>query len=177
MITYIAAFRPINHLKIIASLEILYQSDKLIAINKPHGLLVHPSRIARDADTTAMQRLRDQIGAKVYPVHRLDRKTSGVILFALDPESNTTLQRQFHDRQVKKSYHALVRGFVNEKGEINYPLIENEKTQDALTYFRLLKQYEIPVPQQRFPTSRYSWIELIPHTGRFHQLRKHMAHI
>ncbi|MEO1382903.1 MAG: pseudouridine synthase, partial [Bacteroidota bacterium] len=78
-----------------SSLEILYRSDQLIAINKPHGLLVHPSRIARDADTSAMQLLRDQIGTKVYPVHRLDRKTSGVLLFALSPESNAALQKQF----------------------------------------------------------------------------------
>ncbi|MEO1413829.1 MAG: pseudouridine synthase [Bacteroidota bacterium] len=158
-------------------LEILYQSDQLIAINKPHGLLVHPSRIARDADNSAMQLLRDQVGTKVYPVHRLDRKTSGVLLFALSPASNTALQKQFHDRQVKKTYHALVRGFVSEEGEINYPLTENDKTQDALTRFRLLQHFEIPLPHGKFPTSRYSWVELTPYTGRFHQLRKHMAHI
>ena len=169
--SYIRKIRPIS------PLEILYQSDQLIAINKPHGLLVHPSRIARDADTSAMQLLRDQIGAKVYPVHRLDRKTSGVLLFALSPESNAALQKQFHDRQVKKTYHALVRGFVPREGEINYPLTENDKTQDALTYFRLRQHFEIPLPHGKFSTSRYSWVELTPHTGRFHQLRKHMAHI
>ena len=74
-------------------LEILYQDDYLIAINKPHGLLVHRSSIAADASEFAVQLLRNQIGQKVYPVHRLDRKTSGVLLFALNEEVNRTIQQ------------------------------------------------------------------------------------
>jgi tRNA pseudouridine65 synthase len=76
-------------------LEIVYQDDFLVAINKPHGLLVHRSPIAADASEFAIQLLRDQLGKKVFPTHRLDRKTSGVLLFALDESTNRTMQQLF----------------------------------------------------------------------------------
>lgn len=160
-----------------APLEILYQQKDLIAVNKPHGLLVHPSQMARDAKEFALQKLRDQLGQKVYPCHRLDRKTSGVLLFALNPEVNRQIQRLFQERKMSKTYHALVRGFMDPEGMIDYPLAENEKTQDAQTQYRLIRHFEIALPFGKFSTSRYSWVELKPLTGRFHQLRKHMAHI
>lgn len=148
-----------------------------MVINKPHGLLVHRSRIARDADVFALQLLRDQIGQKVYLAHRLDRKTSGLLLFAKSAEVNRYLQAQFREQQVEKVYHAIVRGFIQAQGEIDYPLTNEGKTQDAQTTYRLLEQLEIPVPFSGFKTSRYSLVELKPRQGRFHQLRKHMAHI
>lgn len=158
-------------------LEIIYQDEALVAINKPHGLLVHRSRIARDAEVFALQLLRDQIGQKVYPVHRLDRKTAGVLLFAKSAETNGYLQAQFRAQKVEKVYHAIVRGFIEERGHIDYALTNEDKTQEAQTDYHLLEHLEIPLPFGGFPTSRYSLVELKPYQGRFHQLRKHMAHV
>ena len=161
-----------------AMLEILFENEEIVAINKPHGLLVHPTSMAKDADEFAMQRLRDQIGQKVYPAHRLDRKTSGVLLFSKTPATNRILQELFRERQVNKTYEAIVRGFVEPEGHIDYPLTkEGGPKQMATTDYQLIQHYEIPLPFGKFQTSRYSLVELIPHTGRYHQLRKHMAHI
>ena len=159
-------------------LQILYQDEHLIAINKPHGLLVHRSAIAADTTEFAVQILRDQIGQKVYPVHRLDRKTGGVLLFALNEEANSQLQQAFMNKEVSKKYLAIVRGFTAERGTIDYPLTTDDgKTQDAVTHYRTLQQFEIPVPFGKFETSRYSLVEVTPETGRMHQIRKHFAHI
>ncbi len=159
-------------------LEILYKDDRLVAINKPHGLLVHKSQIAVDASEFAVQLLRDQLGQKVFPVHRLDRKTSGVLLFALDPEMNTLMQTAFMDRKVDKTYLALVRGFTLDSGSIDYPLIDSRgRSFEALTHYSTLQRFEIPVPFGKHKTSRYSLVEVKPETGRMHQIRKHFAHI
>ena len=158
-------------------LEIIFEHEFLIAINKPHGLLVHRSPYARDVQEFALQRLRDQVGYRVYPVHRLDRKTSGVLLFAKSPEMNTYLQGLFQQRKVHKTYIAWVRGFIPEQGEINYPLEVEGKFQEAITHYQLIRHIEIPFPYGKHATSRYSLVKLQPITGRFHQLRKHMAHI
>ncbi len=159
------------------SLEIIFENDGLIAINKPHGLLVHRSKIAADATEFAVQILRDQINQLVWPVHRLDRKTSGVLLFAKSKEFNSKVQQLFQERSVSKIYKSIVRGHTPKSGTIDYPLTENEKTQDAITHFNTLQHFEINLPFGKFPTSRYSLVELKPETGRFHQLRKHLAHI
>ncbi|MGX5857975.1 pseudouridine synthase [Dyadobacter jiangsuensis] len=159
-------------------LEILFQCEYLVAINKPNGLLVHRSPIASDADVFAVQLLRDQLGRKVYPVHRLDRKTSGVLLFALDEATNSEMQRKFMEGEITKTYHAIVRGYTPDTGEIDYPLKRDDGvTQDALTFFKTLKRTEMPFAVGKHPTSRYSLVKLNPATGRMHQLRKHMAHI
>lgn len=158
-------------------LEIIFENDELIAINKPHGLLVHRSRIANDAEVFALQLLRDQIGQRVYPAHRLDRKTSGVLLFSKSPDANARIQQIFRERKIKKTYHAIVRGFVADSGTIDYALTVNDKTQDAVTHFKSIQQFELPIPSGKFPSSRYSLLELKPITGRFHQIRKHLAHI
>lgn len=158
-------------------LEIIKETKDWVAINKPHGLLVHQSRIARDATEFAVQMLRDQIGQQVYPVHRLDRKTSGVLLFAKNKPTNAQLQALFRERKTQKTYKAIVRGFVADSGEIDYALTNEGKTKAAQTHYRCLEQFEIPVTIGKFPTARYSLVELTPLTGRFHQLRKHMAHI
>lgn len=159
-------------------LEILYQDDRLVAINKPHGLLVHKSPIAADASEFAVQVLRDQLGQKVYPVHRLDRKTSGVLLFALDPEMNSLMQTAFMERKIDKTYLALVRGFTSTSGSIDYPLTDGRgRSFEALTHYSTLQRYEIPVPFGKYTTSRYSLVEVKPETGRMHQIRKHFAHI
>jgi tRNA pseudouridine65 synthase len=159
-------------------LEIVYQDDFLVAINKPHGLLVHRSPIAADASEFAIQLLRDQLGRKVYPTHRLDRKTSGVLLFALDESTNRSMQQLFMKQGVSKTYKALVRGFIPEKGTIDYALTTDDgKTQKAITHYERLETFELPIPFGKHLTSRYSLVKLDPETGRMHQLRKHLAHI
>lgn len=159
-------------------LEILYQDSDIVAVNKPHGLLVHRSPIAADTDIFAVQLLRDQLGQKVYPVHRLDRKTSGVLLFALNDETNRLMQVQFANGRVKKKYQAIVRGFTDDVGEIDYPLKKDDGTiQEAFTSYVTLQRREVPFSIGKHGTSRYSLVELTPTTGRMHQLRKHMAHI
>jgi len=159
-----------------SNLEIIFDHEALIAINKPHGLLVHRSAYAQDVQEFALQRLRDQVGYRVYPVHRLDRKTSGVLLFAKDSGTNAYMQGLFQQRKVHKTYIAWVRGFVPEQGEINYPLEVEGKFQEAITHYQLIRHIEIALPFGRHATSRYSLVRLQPLTGRFHQLRKHMAH-
>lgn len=159
-------------------LEILYKDEYLVAINKPHGLLVHQSSIARNADEFAVQLLRDQIGQRVYPAHRLDRKTSGVLLFALDKTTNQSLTQQFTDKTITKKYWAIVRGFAPDELTIDYALRkDNGVLQDAITKIKTLDRVEIDLPFGKHPTSRYSLVEAQPQTGRMHQIRKHMAHI
>lgn len=159
-------------------LEIVYQDDYLIAINKPHGLLVHRSSIAQDTKEFALQQLKAQIGRYVSPVHRLDRKTSGVLLFALEKEVEKAMHQKFMNGEVEKEYLAIVRGYTLDDMEIDYPLMkENGTIQEAFTAFKTLKRAELPIPLGKYDTSRYSLIEAKPTTGRMHQLRKHFAHI
>jgi len=160
------------------TLKILYEDESLIAMHKPHGLLVHRTRIAKDATEFAVQILRDQIeGKHVYPVHRLDRKTSGVLLFAKTKTANQDVQQLFRGRQVRKTYEAIVRGFVDKSAIIDYPLLKDDNLQKSETQYELIRHFEINLPFGEFKTSRYSHIWLKPKTGRFHQLRRHMAHI
>lgn len=159
-------------------LEIIYQDDSLVAINKPHGLLVHRSPIATNADTFAVQELRNQLDHHVYPVHRLDRKTSGVLIFALNPDILRAMQQSFADRKVKKEYLAIVRGYTEDRGTIDYALTNDKgKEQEAVTHYQTLERTEIPVPFGKHATSRYSLVAVQPETGRMHQIRKHFAHI
>ncbi len=162
-----------------STLSVIYQDDNFVAIDKPPGLLVHRSALARDAKEFAVQLLRDQLGCRVYPAHRLDRKTSGALLFALDEVSNVAMQKQFAGGEVAKQYLAIVRGYTDDAFEIDYALKreDNGLLQEAFTRGRTLCRTEIPLPLGRHATSRYSLVELTPTTGRMHQLRKHMAHI
>ena len=170
-------------------LEILYQDDVLVAVNKPAGMLVHRSWLDRHETQFVMQTLRDQIGQRVYPIHRLDRPTSGVLLFALNSEIANLLCLQFEQKQIEKQYLAVVRGYVTGHGEIDYPLKvqldkiadkfsqPNKAPQSAVTFYEGLQTVEMPYGVGRYATSRYSLVRLIPQTGRKHQLRRHMKHI
>jgi tRNA pseudouridine65 synthase len=159
-------------------LDILFRDEDLVAVNKPHGLLVHRSSIAADAEEFAVQLLRDQIGVKVYPAHRIDRKTGGVLLFALNKPVEISMQQCFMNNEVAKTYLAIVRGYTDDSGTIDYALRkENGTLQDALTNYRTLSRAELDVPHGAHATSRYSLVEVKPQTGRMHQIRKHLSHI
>lgn len=159
-------------------LEIIYQDKYLVAINKPHGLLVHRSPIATNADTFAVQELRNQLDQHVYPVHRLDRKTSGVLLFALDTDTHRQMQQAFADRKLEKDYLTILRGYTEDEGTIDYALTNDKgKVQEAVTHYRTLERTEVAVPFGKHNTSRYSLVAVKPETGRMHQIRKHFAHI
>ena len=170
-------------------MEILYLDDHLVAVAKPAGLLVHRSAVDRRETVSALQLTRDRIGRRVYPVHRLDRPTSGVLLFALSREPAALLSASFAARQVLKRYLAVVRGFVPEEGVIDYPLVEEhdrttdrlarggKEAQEAVTSFRRLALAELPFPAGVHATSRYSLMEARPLTGRKHQIRRHCKHL
>lgn len=131
-----------------------------------------------DAQEFALQMLRDQINAHVYPVHRLDRKTGGVLLFALNKPILSAMQSQFAANNVRKTYLTIVRGYTDDKGIINYPLKkDNGNLQEAVTAYWTIDRSEIDQPFNGHPTSRYSLLKVIPSTGRMHQIRKHLSHI
>lgn len=165
-------------------LPVLYQDEHIIAINKPPGLLVHRSPIDRHETVFAVQTLRDQIGKHVFPAHRLDRPTSGVLVFSFSSEMAAKLGQQMMDKQVVKVYHAVVRGFVNHTGFIDYALKyrydkiadkhkrPQQAPQPASTMYESLAKYEIPEPVGRYQSARYSLVKLSPSTGRKHQLRR-----
>ncbi|MDA7818464.1 tRNA pseudouridine(65) synthase TruC [Sulfurimonas sp.] len=170
-------------------LEIIYQDEYLVAINKPSGLLVHKSMIDRYEIYFAMKMLRDQINQWVYPIHRLDKPTSGVLLFALDKETAKIMSEQFKARDTKKTYIAVVRGYTPESGIIEHALSEKldkiadkdsstcKEPQEATTEYKRLDTVEVDFAVGKYERSRYSLVELYPQTGRKHQLRRHMKHI
>ncbi|GAA0288854.1 tRNA pseudouridine(65) synthase TruC [Psychrosphaera haliotis] len=170
-------------------LSILYQDEFLVAINKPSGLLVHRSEIDKRETLFALQLTRDLVGQHVFPVHRLDRPTSGVLLFALSSEVAHEINQAFIEGSIEKTYLAVVRGHTPDSLEIDYALSyihdkfadkDRDKDlppQEAQTLLKTLAKVELPFPSGRYESSRYSLVELTPKTGRKHQLRRHMAHI
>ncbi|MFT5824268.1 MAG: tRNA pseudouridine65 synthase [Crocinitomix sp.] len=157
-------------------IEILYEDDALIIVNKPNNILVHASYYARNIkEPSLLARLKESIPIKLYPVHRLDHKTSGVLILAKSAAFTAKIQKQFESNTIKKTYLALVRGFSAAKGIIDTP-IQNAATgkyKDALTSYKTLEQTEVDIAVQPYPKSRYSLLEFHPETGRMHQLRKH----
>lgn len=150
-------------------LEILYQDEWLVAVNKPSGWLVHRSWLDRDEKVVVMQTVRDQIGQHVFTAHRLDRPTSGVLLMGLSSEAGRLLAQQFEQHQIQKRYHAIVRGWLMEEAVLDYPLVEeldkiadkfareDKGPQPAVTHYRGLATVEMPVATGRYPTTRYGW--------------------
>lgn len=171
------------------TLEVLYLDPYLVAVHKPAGLLVHRSLIDKRETRFLLQQLRDQLGQRVYPVHRLDKPTSGALLLALDPETARLLTAQFTAGEVHKTYRAIVRGYTEASGVIDYALREerdpltdaradpDKPAQPAVTDYERLAQVELPDAVGRYPTARYSLLRLAPRTGRKHQLRRHLKHI
>ncbi|MGJ8526335.1 tRNA pseudouridine synthase C [Halomonadaceae bacterium LMG 33818] len=168
-----------------AVLDVLYQDSALVLVNKPAGVLVHRSALDRHAPRILLQELRDQIGQRVYPVHRLDRPTSGIMVFALSNDVASQLSQQWRNHQVEKHYLAVVRGYAPETVQVEIALREEDglrpKAENpamaATTMLRRLETVELPVCVDRYPTSRYSLVAARPLTGRRHQIRRHLSHI
>lgn len=162
-------------------LDILYQDDSLIAVNKPAGLAVHRSKMVGNADTFLIDVLREQVGGTLYLAHRLDRATSGVLLIARSTEIAAALGEQFMSRDVHKQYLTVVRGWPEPaEGVVDYPLPgsrESGPRREARTSYRRLATVEVPIALGRYPQQRYALVLTEPQTGRFRQIRKHMAHI
>ena len=168
-------------------LLILHQDNDLVAINKPSGLLVHRSPIDKHETRFAVQQLRNQIGQHVYPLHRLDKPTSGVLVFALSSESASFYSQQFREHQIAKTYLALVRGYGPGQMSIHHELSDEADdyagikaggdAKEALTHVKCLDQFEIPLEVDRYPTTRLSLMQCEPITGRKHQIRRHLKHI
>lgn len=173
----------------VPELNILYQDDYLVAIDKPAGMLVHRSFLDRHETVFVMQTLRNQLGQHVFPVHRLDRPTSGVLLFALSADVARLLTEQLTEQHWRKFYLAVCRGFVKQAGILDYPLKEqldkiadklacqDKDKQDAVTALWPLAQVELPIAIGKYPVARYSLVALQPLTGRKHQLRRHLSHL
>jgi tRNA pseudouridine65 synthase len=171
---------------ILEPLTILFQDDSLVAIAKPAGLLVHRTAIDAGETRFCVQLLRDQIGREVFPCHRLDKPTSGVLLFALNKDVLRSVNTAFAEGRVEKVYHAVVRGWIDRAGLLDYslsPMNAEGKTEastsahPAITAYAPLERYELPEPVGRYASARFSLVELMPKTGRTHQLRRHMAHM
>jgi tRNA pseudouridine65 synthase len=171
-------------------LELLYRDEHLAIVNKPAGWLVHRTPLDRGETRYVLQTLRDQIGQHVWPVHRLDKGTSGVLLFALDTDTARTMGQAFENGQgLQKTYRAVVRGWPADSGLIDHPLkrmpddmrTERTEIQPAQSRFATLRHFELPIPQseaqQGFASTRCAEVTLEPLTGRRHQLRRHMKHI
>lgn len=172
-----------------SDIDILYRDDDLVAVHKPAGLLVHRSAIDRWETRFALQLVRDRLGQRVWPVHRLDKPTSGILLFTLHVEAARRLTEAFQTNAVHKTYLAVVRGYTDTTGCIDYALKEEldrttdrltdpgKAAQSAVTDYRRLATLELPHAVGRYATARYSLIEANPRTGRKHQIRRHMKHI
>ncbi len=166
-------------------IPVLYRDEQLIAVHKPTGMVVHPTDLAREETVSLMLLVRRMVRQRVWPVHRLDRPTSGIVLFALNREAAGDLGRQLQAHAVEKRYLAVVRGVPNEQAIDHLlkerPLYRTDLVRaeplQAVTHLRLLAQVELPVAVGRYPTSRYALVELVPKTGRRHQLRRHLKHI
>jgi tRNA pseudouridine65 synthase len=166
-------------------LTVLHLDPRLVAIAKPAGLLVHPSGLDAHEQRTALQLLRDQLGERPWPLHRLDKATSGVLLFARDADAAREWGMAFEQGRVRKRYLALVRGWPPQRGVIDQPLARDPELPSqgqeriaAATRFARLACFEWPFQvDARHATSRYALVAAEPVTGRRHQVRRHFKHI
>jgi tRNA pseudouridine65 synthase len=160
---------------------ILYEDDFVIAVAKPNNVLVHHSSMARNQSEaqTLLELLQERFNKSFYPIHRLDRKTSGIVLCAKETQYVSAFQHLFMTNQIEKVYYGIVRGFAPENGQIDSPVKGRDAKvyKEALTAFETLATVELPIAVQPFETSRYSLVKLLPKTGRMHQLRIHLNKI
>jgi tRNA pseudouridine65 synthase len=165
---------------VIESIEIVFEDEFIVVVNKPNNFIIHESHYARNIrETTLLEFLEGQLGYPVYPAHRLDRKTSGIILLLKEKENVAQFQELFTSSNIQKTYYAIVRGFSPDKGIIDSP-VKNDDTgiyKDALTNYESVENKELEIPVHPYSCSRYSLIQLSPKTRRMQQLRKHMNKI
>jgi len=167
-----------------SDLPVLHEDEFLAVVDKPAGLMVHDSALARGETDFAADRLRAQFGRQVFLVHRLDRATSGCLLLAFDRDTASALGRAFMapeaERRVEKDYWAICRGWPKEpRFSIDHPLDGGPgkpAKKPAVTDFEVLATCELPIPSAGFDTSRYAWLCAQPRTGRFRQIRRHLKH-
>ena len=157
---------------------ILQQTENYIATNKPTDLAVHPSDIHR-GEITLMHYVKELTGKYLYPVHRIDRAVSGIVLFAFDSATAACLRRQFDDQTIRKQYLTIVRGHINKAITIDHAVNSkyNPERKEALTILDPIAQCEVQIPSERYPTSRFSLVNAYPKTGRWHQIRLHCSYI
>jgi len=161
-------------------MRILHNDQSLIAVEKPSGLLVHRSRLAKDSNTVKeIVEESMKIDNRLYSVHRLDRGTSGVLIFAKTQKSAAHLSAQFRENKIKKKYWAIARGYTPWSDKISRPVRDhrNRQIDTADTIYRTLGRREFPHPVGPYSTARYSWVEIMPVTGRYHQIRQHFHSI
>lgn len=164
-------------------LQILWRDDDLVAVYKPAGWLVHRTGLDAGETRFVMQALRDQLGQRVYPVHRLDKGTCGVLVMALHADAARALSQSFEHHQVEKRYLALVRGHAPAHVLVDHALRPDDApphapVQPARTLLRCLARVELAeASDARFPTTRAALVEALPETGRRHQIRRHLKHI
>lgn len=177
-------------------IQIIYQDDDIVAIDKPCGLLVHRSDIDKHETRFALQETRNLVGKHLYPVHRLDKPTSGVLLFALSSDVAKQIQQQFESCEIEKEYLLVTRGFTQEQGVIDHALVPKsdfkkkrnkssgsveppavKPAQEAITDYQRLATLELEAEIDRYPISRFSLVKALPKTGRKHQIRRHFKHL
>lgn len=162
------------------TLTVLYEDRYLAVVDKPAGLMVHDSALARGETDFAADRLRVQFGGPVFLAHRLDRATSGCLLLAFDRDTASLLGKTLMSREVEKDYLAICRGWpAEERFVIDHPLDGGPGKplkKPAVTRFERLATVELPLPSAGFETSRYALLRAQPATGRFRQIRRHLKH-
>lgn len=163
------------------TLPVLYRDERLAVVDKPAGLMVHDSALARGETDFAADRLREQFGRPIFLVHRLDRATSGCLLLAFDRDTASALGRTLMSHAVDKAYLAVCRGWPAEDAfTVDHPLDGGPgkpQKKPAITRFERLATCELDLPSAGFPTSRYALLRAWPQTGRFRQIRRHLKHL
>jgi len=163
------------------TLEIIFEDEYCITVNKPNNVLVHHAHHSRNVaeEKSLLQLLQAQVGIKLYPIHRLDRKTSGIILLAKETRFVAKFQELFTKNTIQKIYYGIVRGHTPETKIIDSPVKgrDGKVHKEALTHLKTLEKVILDIPVKPYDSSRYSLVEMKPKTGRMHQLRVHMNKI
>lgn len=163
-------------------IEVLYEDEDLLALHKPAGLLVHPTQLDAQETDSLLQRAESQLGRRLYPAHRLDKGSSGLLLMAKRVAAASLLGEAFREGRIAKRYLALVRGWpAANAGEIDYPLARDPERPSqgqtllpALTRWQCLRRLSWPLSTRPgFADTRGALLELAPLQGRRHQIRRH----